>query len=97
MTFLSLSRSFPHGGERFDDGFHALAESRTGEVLVDHFRFGLLAFRRLPRKGEFQEFIAENQSIVEDVFPHPQLLAQTAREVAEFGVVVFFKLSEENA
>src|SRR5882757_3778496 len=42
-----------HRGESLDDRFDPLAESRTGQILIDHFGFRLLPLGGLPRQGDF--------------------------------------------
>jgi len=44
-----------HGGKRLDDGLNPLAKARTGQILVDHFGFGLLALRYLPYGAQLQQ------------------------------------------
>jgi hypothetical protein len=56
--FLFAIEIFSHGGESFDDGLHALAKARPGEILVNHFHLGLLAFGSLANGGDFDQCLA---------------------------------------
>src|SRR3984957_14541614 len=50
-----------HRGESLDDRLDPLAESRTGQILIDHFGFRLLPFGSLPRQLDLQQRVAQDR------------------------------------
>ena len=59
MAFFSRSRSSFMVENASTIALNSLAEARAGEIAVDHFHLGLLAFAGLAGGGDFDQALAQ--------------------------------------